>query len=276
MSTRRYNLSHIRTFLTQGFSAEELRILCYDDPDLYPALEQLGDGMGKVQVVSRIIEFCQQRLLLDRLLEAARRVNPARYEEHQPYELPSRPRSSVPGKTDARTSDSPRIAAPLTGNTMPSTDARTEARKTRRLKVFLCHADENKPTVRDLYQRLRASGADPWLDEIALLPGQDWQLEIGRAVRQADIVLVCLSNRSVSKTGYVQKEIRKVLDLADYRPEGTIFVIPVRFEDCTVPERLSRWQWVDLFESGGYERLVRALQAQAARLEGVQPLRENA
>jgi hypothetical protein len=30
-----------------------------------------------------------------------------------------------------------------------------------------------------------------------------------------------------------------------------------------VPQRLSRWHWVDLFEATGYERLARALDARA-------------
>ncbi|MBI5839508.1 MAG: toll/interleukin-1 receptor domain-containing protein [Chloroflexi bacterium] len=44
-----------------------------------------------------------------------------------------------------------------------------------KLRVFLCHASQDKPIVRELYQRLNAEGwIDPWLDEEKLLPGQDW------------------------------------------------------------------------------------------------------
>ena len=36
----------------------------------------------------------------------------------------------------------------------------------RKLRVFLCHASQDKPVVRELYQRLLAeSWIDPWLDE---------------------------------------------------------------------------------------------------------------
>jgi hypothetical protein len=44
-------------------------------------------------------------------------------------------------------------------------------------------------------------------------------------VEAADVVIVYLSNNSVSKEGYIQKEIRKVLDISDEKPEGTIFII---------------------------------------------------
>src|SRR3712207_6126465 len=98
----------------------------------------------------------------------------------------------------------------------------------RPLRVFLCHSLGDKPAVRDLYQRLRAEqGIEPWFDEEDLLPGQDWDQEIQKAVRAADVVLVCLSRSSITKAGYVQKEIRYALDVADEQPEGTIFIIPL-------------------------------------------------
>lgn len=129
----------------------------------------------------------------------------------------------------------------------------------RGLVVFLCHASEDKDSARYLYNRLLNDGFDPWLDETNLLPGQEWQVEIPRAVRRSDIVVVCLSKRSIDKTGYVQREIRIALDAADERPEGSVYIIPIRIEPCKVPERLSRWQWVDIFAENGYDRLSLAL-----------------
>src|SRR5262245_44125649 len=126
----------------------------------------------------------------------------------------------------------------------------------RKLKVFLCHSKDDKPKVRELYRSLVANGFDAWLDEEKLIPGQDWDLEIRKAVRESDVVVVCLSNSSTTKAGYVQKEIRFALDVADEQPEGAIFIIPVRMEECDVPTRLSKWQWVNLFESNGYEKLM--------------------
>jgi len=136
----------------------------------------------------------------------------------------------------------------------------------RQLKVFLCHASGDKPAVRDLYRRLRADGIDPWFAEESLLAGQDWQVEIPKAVRSSDAVIVCLSRKAITKTGYVQKEIKYALDVADEQPEGAIFLIPLRLEECEAPERLRRWQWVDLFWETGYERLLRALGARAESL----------
>jgi hypothetical protein len=95
------------------------------------------------------------------------------------------------------------------------------------------------------------------------LPGQDWDREIRRAVERADVVIVCLSNRS-EKRGYVQKEIRKALDVADEQPEGSIFLIPVKLTECSVPDRLRKWHWVDLFIVNGETKLEAALRQRAA------------
>jgi hypothetical protein len=132
--------------------------------------------------------------------------------------------------------------------------------------IFLCHSSADKPAVRRLYKRLRELGFDPWLDEENLLPGQDWSYEITKAVGASDVVVVCLSQAAVTKAGYLHKEIKEALDVADRQPDGTIFLIPVKFEECTVPARLNRWQWVNLFEESGDAKLTRALHERAKSL----------
>jgi hypothetical protein len=57
------------------------------------------------------------------------------------------------------------------------------------LKVFLCHAHADHDPVRRLYSRLTQDDVDAWLDKEKLLPGQDWELEIRKAVREADVVV---------------------------------------------------------------------------------------
>jgi len=131
------------------------------------------------------------------------------------------------------------------------------------LRIFLCHSSGDKPEVRNLYKRLSSDGFDPWLDEEDLLPGQEWKVEIPKAVKTSDVVIVCLSHKAINKSGYVQREIKFALDKAEEQPEGTIFLIPLKLEECDVPERLQRWQWVNLFEEKGYERLMGSLRFRA-------------
>jgi tetratricopeptide (TPR) repeat protein len=138
--------------------------------------------------------------------------------------------------------------------------------KTRALRVFLCHALPDKEAATDLFDRLRKEGFDPWLDKEKLLPGQDWVQEISSAIRDSDSVIVCISNRSIPRVGYVQKEITCALDRADEQPEGSIFLIPLRLEPCELPKRLSRWQALNYFAEDGFTKLRQSLTLQASKL----------
>jgi hypothetical protein len=134
----------------------------------------------------------------------------------------------------------------------------------RKLRVFLCHASQDKPVVRELYQRLLAEDwIEPWLDEEKLLPGQDWHLEIQKAVETSDAVVVCVSSTSVAKEGYIQKELRQVLDIALEKLDGAIFVIPVKLDHCELPRQLRDRQALDYFpesrRSAAYDRLKASL-----------------
>jgi formylglycine-generating enzyme required for sulfatase activity len=142
-----------------------------------------------------------------------------------------------------------------------------EAMTTKR-RIFLAHAREDKPEVRRLYADLKARGLEPWLDEFDLVPGQIWKVEIPNAIRQAGIFLACLSSRSVEKVGYVQNEFRLALSAFGERPPGSIYLVPVRLDECTVPDlqipdrglSLQDIHWVDLWQEGGFQRLVGAIE----------------
>jgi hypothetical protein len=142
----------------------------------------------------------------------------------------------------------------------------TKEKPTEKLKVFLCHSSSDKLVVEKIYSVLKKDGIEPWLDKINLIPGQEWQIEIPKAVENAHVVIVFLSSETVNKEGYVQKEIRIALDVAEEKPTGTIFIIPAKLEECEVPYRLSKYQWVDLFKKDGYEKLLKALELRASSL----------
>ena len=122
----------------------------------------------------------------------------------------------------------------------------------RLLKVFLCHASADKPKVRELYRTLKRRGVQPWLDAEDLIPGQNWEVEIPKALLSSDAIIICLTPNSVDKEGYVQKEIKFALDKAMEMPEGRIFIIPARLEECDLPFSLKKYHAVELYEKTGY------------------------
>ena len=173
--------------------------------------------------------------------------------------------TSEPAKSPRPAQPNPPPPAP-SRTTGGSSEARAVQTKAKALQVFLCHSRADKPAVRKLYGRLKSDGYKPWLDAVNLVPGQDWELEIGKAVRASDTVIVCLSAQSVTKAGFMQKEIKYALDVADEQPEGRIYIIPARLEECDVPARLSKFHWVDLFEDDGYYKLLEALKMRVAEI----------
>ncbi len=132
-----------------------------------------------------------------------------------------------------------------------------------KLRVFLCHSSHDKPAVRELYQKLSSEGwIDVWFDEKKLLPGQDWEYEIEKALDKSNAVIVSISHSSVSKEGFIQRELKFVVDIALDKPDGMIFILPVRLEDCSPPRKLRPYHYVDYFgenKAESYNNLLNAL-----------------
>ncbi|MDM8539755.1 TIR domain-containing protein [Desulfococcaceae bacterium HSG9] len=138
-----------------------------------------------------------------------------------------------------------------------------------KMKVFISYAREDLATAQKLYKDIKNVGAVPWMDEYDLLPGQNWKIIINQVLKKTSYVLVLLSSRSLSKRGYVQKEMKIALNLLDEFPPDQIFVIPVRLDECNpVDERLQNIHHINLFPDyeNGLNQIVRAIQA-----KGLQP-----
>jgi hypothetical protein len=132
-------------------------------------------------------------------------------------------------------------------------------------KLFLSYARADEQGARRLFTDFRDRGLDVWFDEESLLPGQDWKTEIDKAIAEADFVVLLLSNNSVERRSYFQKEIRLTLDVLQTVPFGHIYVLPVRLDNCKVPSTLASLQYVDLFPDWkeGIEKLLKSIVLQA-------------
>ncbi len=139
-------------------------------------------------------------------------------------------------------------------------------KKKSEIQIFLAHASEDKPAVLALYNRLKQAGYKPWLDEEDLIPGQIWRDEIPKAIKASQIFLACLSAKS-AKQGYIQRELRIALDTLGQMLPGTIFFIPMRLEECEIPDlrsaevglNLRDIHRLDYWKENGFEQLERAI-----------------
>ncbi len=129
------------------------------------------------------------------------------------------------------------------------------------VKVFISYARKDIQKAKQLCRDLRKNGVDPWIDDEKILVGQNWKREISKAIRENDFFLALFSSNSVSRKGYVQKEVRFALDQLDEYPEDEIFVLPVRLDDCSPSfERLRDIHYADLFpDSTTYEKGLNAI-----------------
>jgi uncharacterized protein len=137
-------------------------------------------------------------------------------------------------------------------------------------QVFISYARQDFQAASQLADWLRRAGYKTWVDRENLLPGQQWVPAITRALHESAVVVVCLSTHSVSKRGFVQREIKIALDRANEKLEDDLYILPVRLDECPVPDEVGRFQWVDWFGENASEakdKLLRALEEAASRLD---------
>ncbi len=142
-------------------------------------------------------------------------------------------------------------------------DAVTSYRPKSAIPLFLSYAREDYDIARKLYQSLSKNGYHVWLDRESLIPGQNWRIEIAKAIRESQAFIALLSNNSINKRGYVQKELSLGLEVLDEIPPSKIYLIPVRLESCAPKHaRLNDLHWVDLFPNfeSGLSKLIFAIQ----------------
>ena len=125
--------------------------------------------------------------------------------------------------------------------------------------IFLSYAKEDYNKVKKYNDYILSNGFSTWLDEQNLLPGQDWNLEITKALKRSEIALVFLSNNACDKRGYIQKEITLALDKLQEIPESDIFLIPVLLEEIEIPERLSKLHAVKIYKKNGKQKLLKII-----------------
>jgi hypothetical protein len=140
--------------------------------------------------------------------------------------------------------------------------------------VFISHAREDAEKAKKIYKDLASLGVNSWLDQESILPGQNWKAAINQAIKDCRYFLALLSQNSVNKKGYVQKELAEALDILDEFPPSEIFVVPVRLDDCMPSHsRLNDLHWADMFPNweDGLKKIVSAITA-----DGHIKLRSNA
>jgi len=127
-------------------------------------------------------------------------------------------------------------------------------------RLFISYSRADKDYVRQLVDVLRKQEFDIWFDE-QIPVGQGWDDVLEAQIKKADAMVLVLSQTSVSS--------ENVKDEIAFAKHSDIPVIPIKIEECNVPLRMMRTQFID-FTTGfdaGAQRLVDDLREQFAKQE---------
>ena len=136
--------------------------------------------------------------------------------------------------------------------------------------VFICYVREDRERVDRLQDALEGAGIRTWRDTADIWPGQDWKLEIRRAIASGSLAfLACFSENSEQKaSSYQHEELAIAVEQMRLRRPGVSWLIPLRFADCAIPDfdlgagrMLDSLQRVDLPDGSWEQGILRLIGA---------------
>ena len=122
--------------------------------------------------------------------------------------------------------------------------------------AFFSYSREDTEFAFKLAKDLKAAGANVWLDQLDIKPGEWWDRAVEDAVTHCPRMLIVLSPASVNS--------KNVMDEVSFALEENKTIIPILHRDCQIPFRLRRVQRVD-FRTDYAEALKQLLEALAEK-----------
>ena len=109
--------------------------------------------------------------------------------------------------------------------------------------IFISFASQDHRVAMTLCQALESRGFKCWISGRDIEPGENFQVSIVRAIRQAKIMLLVFTSNSNNS-----EEMNKELALAS---QSKLIVVPLRIEDVTPNDafayEFATRQWIDFF-----------------------------
>jgi hypothetical protein len=109
--------------------------------------------------------------------------------------------------------------------------------------IFISFASQDHRVAMTLCQALESRGFKCWISGRDIQPGENFQISIVRAIRQAKIMLLVFTSNSNNS-----EEMNKELALAS---QSKLIVVPLRIEDVTPNDafayEFATRQWIDFF-----------------------------
>jgi WD40 repeat protein len=116
--------------------------------------------------------------------------------------------------------------------------------------TFISYSRKDKEFALKFARELKSAGYLVWLDQLDIPTGARWDDAVERALRECEIFLIILTTASISSEN-VKDEIGYAIDHGKR-------IVPVLLEECEIPLRLRRFQYVDFREMEFGEGIKRA------------------
>lgn len=123
--------------------------------------------------------------------------------------------------------------------------------------TFISYSRINKEFAVKLAKELKSAGFPVWLDQLDIPAGARWDDEIEKALRECGIFMTILTPASIASEN-AKDEIGYAIDHGKR-------IFPVLLQECEIPLRLRRFQYVD-FTSMNYDQGVGAAKELLAKL----------
>jgi TIR domain len=141
--------------------------------------------------------------------------------------------------------------------------------KDSKARVFVSHSSKDKPFVRKLVEALKKHLLNVWVDEHEIKVGDSLVGKISEALKDADYLVIVLSQASVSSR-WVEQELNAALT---NQISGKGVVLPVLLEDCELPMLLRDRLYADFRAdfNVGLQALLAALEHEGESAVDVAP-----
>jgi D-ribose pyranose/furanose isomerase RbsD len=134
-------------------------------------------------------------------------------------------------------------------------------------QIFISYANADQKRVIPFFNALEKDGFNVWLDCKKLKPGQNWDFEIKRALDKSNLVIAFLSETSINRRGYVQRELKVALDKLSEKLIDDIYIIPILLDEgLSIPEQFKEIQCISANNIDCVQKIQEALTYQLERL----------
>jgi hypothetical protein len=134
-------------------------------------------------------------------------------------------------------------------------------------QVFVCYTRKDEAFVLKLATNLKNQGVPIWLDQWDILPAEDWDRSIDKALYRCKYFLIILSSTSVD-SNEVRGELRTALD-------ENKAIVPVLYQSCQIPRQLRLIQYIDFTsrspdDKKALEPILAACGGSIVKMQGVE------